>query len=663
MNQVTDAALPKAEPKWFHHLGRPQSTTDIPWIFSDQKQLHSNPLVSRKPLTILQGFGDNDRGVQSFDQPYLEFLRTYVDSVNADCSVELDDKLFAKPGCLHTDFSNLKTPAGYSMAPMSLAPRDNAAFVDSLGLPDDFHSDRHRQIFDKFADLVFSKWKVSSVKTPKLSTAGAPVWMSVARMKREHAVYLLANQAKTLEFFRRRDFVGLAAFAKTVFLMNAGRRDQLDKVGRDRIVFPLEYAASGGMRGEPIIADKRVVIGGVEYSDFSATRARLFHGGPYAANLYPQIIATGTLYGGLFEQFPETFHCTNVVKAIEEIPVTEDLRCSDATEYDRSMATFLIRRLFARAKGYWSEDTIDWAEHLVFAAYFSRPVDLDDPKRRGFTIHGTPNRAVLMGDPFKEGAQVKRGNPSGHAWTSLIAKFMMVFDFLATADDLMHDVLEEMEAYLRHKKPLKTKNNGDDGMYHGPDKLLNQYVDYRFNSKKNPGYFKLEAEVGNVWSGYVMSRRPGGGFTAFSRPQTSIGKILCPERSAGSNFRPRPTIGILQRITGGNHPYHERAIELMFKAWRDTAEHTYGDFMEIVNTHHERLAMDMTALTAVDMEVLDKPQLIHYYYTEDDVSPAVIKMLFEQALSPEEILPFVTKHFNGTIIGDKYGSTKENLIH
>lgn len=638
-------------PVWFKHLSSPKDRGDTSWAFSDGG-IHRKPLVDRVFRTILQGFGENDPGVRSFDKPYLLFLRQLVDNLNEDCVVGLDADNFQAPGCLHADFSNLKTPAGYSMAPMSLAPRDNEEFADSLGLPSDFHSERHRQIFDKFADLVFSKWKVTSIKTPKLSTQGAPVWMSGARMKREHAVYLLAKESEVRRLYRKGDMVALASYAKIVFMMNAGRRDQLDRIGKQREVFPLDYAISGGRSGKPIIADKTVNIDGIAYDDFSATRARLFHGAPYATNLYPQILATGILHGGLFDQFPETFHCTDVKAAIEAIPTDHDMRCSDATEYDRSMRTFLIKRFFQRARRYWSEDLIDWCEQLCFCAYFSRPVDLDDPNNPGFKKNGDANRSVLMGDIWSKKDQVRRGNPSGHAWTSLIGKFMMVFDFLATADDLMGDVLENMVKYLRHQALLMTKNNGDDGMYHGKIKVLQNYVKYRFHSKVNPGYFKLDPEIGNIWSGYVTERRPEGGFRAYQRPQTSLSKIVCPERSAGSNFRKRPTVGILQRVNGGDHPYHDRMFEIFFRTWRDVAQPVYGDFMAIVNRHHDLLEPEMQALTAIDALVLDKPELLHYQFDESDVSPNVLSMLFEQALSPAEILPFVEANFTGEIVGE-----------
>lgn len=637
-------AMSTLPPKWFRHLGEPRDRGDITWIMSDDMALHRKPLVSRKPITIIPGFGEGDRGVQSFDSAYLSFLRKLVDGLNGELPVDLDDRLFVGPTAIHAPFDTLKTVAGYSMSPMSLAVNDNALFVASLGLPNNFRTPRHAAIFDLFARKMFSRWKPSSVKTPKLSTSGAPVWKTSAKMKREHATFLLANDSRVLSLWAKRDLVGLAAYAKVVFMMNAGRRDQVDAVGKERLVFGLEYAESGGQYGEPTVANKHVQIDGRDWDDFSATRARLFKGGPYAANMYAQIIATGTMHGGLFEQYGPTFHCTDVVTAVGDIGPDEELICSDATEYDRSMATFLIKRLFAIAREFWSPELIDWCEHLCWCACYSRPVGInpDDPT----------NRPVMMGDPFDPGDQIYGGNPSGHAWTSLIAKFMMVFDWLATVDDLTSDVLENIDAYLRHQRPLKTRNNGDDGMYFGEGRIMREYIAHRFAEKAedNPGYFVLKPEVGQVWSGYLLYRKPDGHFTAYPRLHTSFAKMLCPERSAGSNFRPSWTIGIIQRVLESAHPKHGVAMDIFFRTWHDHAAPVYGSFMDLVMNHHERLEIPTEGMTRIDMEVLEKPELLYYKYTEGDVSPIVLTMLFEKALSVEEVLPFVESHYGGTIL-------------
>lgn len=628
------------EPDWFKHLGAPSGPRDIAWAFSDQSTIHTSSLITRKPVTIIPGFGPGDRGVQSFDDTFLQFLRALVDGLCSDLPVDLDERGYVGPSGIHASFDRGKTVAGFTMDQMSLAPIDNAAFVASLGLPSDFRSARHRAIFDALMDRVFGSWRLSSVKTAKLSTSGAPVWLSNARYKRDHALFLLANSEEVRRMWTRGSLVELAAHAKVVFMMNAGRRDQVDSIGKERLVFPLDYALSGGTRGAPVAANKRVNIDGKEYSDFSATRARLFHGAPYASNLYPQIIATGTLHA-LFQNYGPTFHCTDVPAMADGIGSSEEVVCSDATEYDRSMATFLLRRMFEKAREYWDADWIDWAEHLAFCAYFSRPVSL----REG-TPEAKPN---LVGNIFSKADQVFRGNPSGHAWTSLIAKIMMVFDFLATADDLMHNVLERMDDYLNHKMPLKTHNNGDDGMYRGEAGIIRAYAAYRFGDK-NPGYFSLKPEDGHVWSGYIMAPKKGGGYRAFHRANTTVEKLFCPERSAGGNFRPRFTIGMLQRLNVGDHPRHDLIVEHISRAWRNIAAPVYGDLMEMINVHHERLSIDMEALTPIDRIVLDDPTKLYHEYTEDDVSPSVLSMIFEKALTTEEVLPFATRYYRGSIL-------------
>lgn len=630
---------PTQAPEWFKYLGQPADARDYSWCFSNQRQLHGMSLIARRPVVIIPGLDDAPT-ILSFDAPYLAFQRELADSLDEALPVEVDADGYVGPSGIHTTFERAKTVAGYSMSQMSLAPTDNSAFCAELGLPSDFKSDRHRQIFDAFMDRVFAHWKLSSVKTAKLSTAGAPLWVSNARYKRDHAMFLLAERKRVLRIWRDEPLTELAAYAKIVFMMNAGRRDQVDSIGKERLVFPLDYALSGGTRGHPVAADKRVVIDGHEYPDFSATRARLFHGAPYAANLYPQIIATGCMHA-MFERYPETFHCTDVPTMVAGIGPDEMVVCSDASEYDRSMSTFLIHRMFDRAREYWDPVVIDWCEHLAFASYFSRPVSLRE---------GTPEaRANLIGNVFEKSHQLFRGNPSGHAWTSLIAKVMMVFDFLATCDDLTHDVLERMDDYLRHRATLKTHNNGDDGMYRGATPVLLKYRAHRFG-KINPGYFVLTPEVGHVWSGYIMAPKPEGGYEAYHRASTTVEKLFCPERSAGGNFRPRFTIGMLQRLNYGDHPKHDVIVECIARAWRDTAESHYGGLMERIMAHHERLQLDMNALTAIDRIVLDDPTKLYHQFTEADVSPEVLAMIFEKALTTEEVLPFATDYFYGEVL-------------
>lgn len=630
-------------PEWMRLLGAPEGENDAAWCLSDDRKLHSQPLITRKPITIIPGFGEGDRGVVSFDPAFLEYLRALVDALNDRLPVDLDLRGYVGPTGIHQSFDRAKTVAGYSMSQMSLAPRNNQAFVDELGLPTEFKSARHAAIFDTFMRKVFGSYKMNSIKTAKLSTSGSPIWMSNARMKREHALFLLANSERLRHLWNTKNLVGLAAEAKVVFLMNAGRRDQVDSIGKKRLVFPLEYAKSGGRSGEPMAADKRVVLpDGSTWEDFSATRARLFHGAPYATNLIPQIIATGTLHA-LFLNYPETFHCSDVAELARGIGVDEEIVCSDATEYDRSMATFLLKRMFAIAREFWSPEWIEWAEYLAFCPYFSRPVSLDADSPEG--------KPIMMGNPLKWGHSVFRGNPSGHAWTSLTAKIMMVFDFLATADDLMHDVLERMDDYLCHRRPLKTHNNGDDGMYRGERSLIRQYAAHRFNKEVNPGYFKLEPEVGHVWSGYIMAPKPEGGYTAYHRIHTTVEKMFCPERSAGSNFRTHFTIGMLQRLQGGDHPCHDIVVELIAKHWRDKLKTSHGDLMEMIMRHHKLVQLDTNALSLADKAVLEDIGKLYSQYSEDDISERVLAMLFEKALTIPEVEPFVNAHFSGSIIG------------
>lgn len=619
------------KPAWVDAVGDPSTPG---WLFSDGVGNHKTPLVSRSPRMLLPK-------VLSFDDRVLKFIRAWADSSSSELPASVDAAGFVGANGIHRDFSQLKTVAGYSMTPMSYTPVDNAAYAAELGLPADFHSTRHREIFDALWDRIFGSWTPRSIKVPDLSTMGPPVWSNEAHVKRSYGSWLFDHSEEVLSTFASGDLYALARDYGVVHMYNIGRRDQVDTVGKVRLVFPLDYALSAGKKGAPIAADKRVVMDdGRVYEDFSAGRARVYHGGAFSMNLFLQAVATGTQYA-MFENYPYTFHHTDIDAKAKTISATETVSCMDISDYDRSMREFLLRRAFDRARRVWDTRIVDWAEHAEFAAYFSRPLSME-------------GRPVMVGDWLSMKPQVIAGNRSGHAWTSLIAKGMKVFDDLCVLDDLHHDILERMDSYLRGEMPMKIWNNGDDAVIIGPKALIKRFNDHRFNKKHNPGYFVAEPEVGQVFSGKLLQPN-GDGFTAIPRLHTMAEKIYVPERSIGGNFRKYWTVGIMARFNpeqqgqGPLNPSHGTFVELHQRAWRDHMSQHFGDFMQIILREHQFVDMNMDGLTAIDLEVLEDPDKLYYKYRDSDVSPHVLNALFGSAISPDEYVGF-TDYYSGTII-------------
>lgn len=589
------------------------------WILRgfDRQRL---PLPMRRPTEVLPG-------VFSFDDRFLQFIRQLSKQLNEHPALkpELDENMMVGPNGIHTTFDRLRTVAGFASNPLSWVPIHNDILCDELGIPSDFRTQRHRDIFDEFFDLIFSEWKPTALKVPKHSTLGIPM-MHVydAGYKRECSTFLYEHIDDILSLVGKRDFERLASEYGIVFCYNLNRRGQVDEPGKVRESNTKEYALSGGKKGQRIHADKKVVFpDGRVYDDFSATRERVVQGASWMLNCILQVVSSGHMYA-MFDSYANTFHHRDPNDIAKEAAKAGDATFSDVSNYDASMREFLLRRMFERARRVWPDELIDMAEILYFAPYFTRPLDLnnDGPKRGTFV--GNPY------DPINKG--VSAGNRSGHAWTSFVAKTMKVFDSLCVIDDIFGDVLGNVKLYLQGKGVISLKNNGDDEGAIGSTVAISAYRKVRYDGQH--GYFKIEPEKGQGFSGSLMSWAGEG--AAIPRLHTPFEKFYCPERSIGGIFRPRWPIGFMTRLEAfEKHPSGHYAAEIHRQLWHDMMAPHFGSFGEILIGAMESLDVVYDGLTSIDKEVLDDPEKLYYKYTDADVSPEVLDRVVMR-IQPEE---------------------------
>lgn len=74
----------------------------------------------------------------------------------------------------------------------------------------------------------------------------------------------------------------------------------------------------------------------------------------------------------------------------------------------------------------------------------------------------------------------------------------------------------------------------------------------------------------------------------------------------------------------------------------------FGSFGEILIAAMEQLDVEYDGLTAIDKEVLDDPEKLHYKYSDDDVSPEVLEKVVAR-IQPEEF-PWAERMYSGTVI-------------
>lgn len=597
-------------------------------IFANGAATHSVPLVSRSSVTLLPG-------VFSFSPEVMEFQRILADRLDEALPASVDDEGFSDTG-IHTSFGRIKCVAGYFSNPMSYVSVDNSSYRTELGLANGM-SDRQRAIASEVWHLIFAKTKIVPVNVPKLSTSGMRPFTHDVQWKLAFAEYLFEPNTfeKMLDAVDRDDHIELANSFETVYAMYLQKRGQVDSPGKERRVFDLKYAKTGGKSGKEFATDKKVTIDGREYPDFSALRARVVQAGPWTVNCFLQVVASSHLHA-MFEEYPDTFH-VNTPEEIKRVTHGKYVFCSDVKEYDRSMDDADIKLAHDIMSEYWDPRIAKASYKLYTAPYYSRPLDLKG------------KLGVWVGDPRDPHSVLKAGNRSGHGFTSFIAKVNKVIDSLCIIDRIF-PVTGRCHQFLKGKGPIGLVNNGDDEIvWANTPGILDRFKNLR--KDLSIGRYLVEPEVGQGFSGQLLTRKDKNDlyYEPKAKIHTTFEKLWVPERSIGGVHRRFYTIGIIDRITTIMKTEEGRkAWDIHMQVYRDVLAPIHGDFMSIVMREHALLKIDLAALNMADREVLDDPGKLHYKYLDSDITPSVLQELTSK-IPISATSKIVEKYYKGNI--------------
>lgn len=597
-------------------------------VFGNGVSTHKTPLVSRVSREVLTG-------VHSFDPRTMLFQRALADTLDDRINVSLDKDGFTTNG-IHTPFMRLKTCPGYMANPMSYTPMNNSFYREELKLSPGYNRIQ-QQIADNVWRIIFCTYTASHVKVPKKSTSGPRRNTSDADWKREFALFVYESERfeAMLVCIDKDDWQTLANELELLFMMYIQKRDQVDTPGKPRIVFDLEYALTNGKSGRSFPADKAVVIDGRAWDDFSATRARVIHAGPWVINCVLQIISSGHMLA-MFERFSSVFH-TSTPEQIKALIDGHFVECGDVTEYDRSMSKDAIDTPHRIGSEFWDPRLMKMSKLLYYSPYYSRPLDMNG------------DGGVFVGDPRLMSEQVICGNRSGHAWTSFVAKVNKCIDTLFIFVAMGLPVVGHELSYLEGKGAINFINNGDDEIVYTKDEgLLQKYKALRYDKAANHGHYVVNSEVGQGFSGLLMVR-DGMNYNPTPKIHTAFEKIYTPERSIGGFFRPFWPIGILERVNNqDSSPMGGVAWEIHNKLYADMMAPHFGSFLTIVNNAMEKMDFNLDGLTAIDKDVLEDPDRIHYKYTEKDISKEVYDRVTSKI--PHEMYDhLVRRYYKGTV--------------
>lgn len=600
---------------------------------------HKQPLVTRKSLKLLPG-------VFSFDPTVIKFLDRLTEELNENISVGLDERTGYSTNGVHASFDTLRTVAGYMMNPMSAVMQNNDDYRVELKLEAKYDV-VGRMIARNVWRAIWSRYKPSAVKVAKNSSSGARRYTSDEEWKIDFAmfVYEQSNFDRVCKLVLAEDWLTLANEFEMVWMLYMQKREQVDAVGKPRYVVDEEYVRSGGKRGWSGNADKSVNLPGVSgLENFSATRARNVQAAIWSVNCICSIVSTGTMQA-MFEDYPVLFH-TNTAQQIEDAVNGSEVYASDVKEYDRSMSEDALDVVFETAREFWSDAMVSIAERLMFACYYSKPLDKDG--KEGFWI----------GELFGKGKQVIAGNRSGHNWTALVAKVNKVIDELIALARMGMNIVGNEIKYMKQQGLVKLVNNGDDNLTCGSASFVERYDQFRKDSKS--GHYLISREVGCVYSGNVLMR-PNLGiarYTPVPRAQTALQKIYCAERSIGGHMRPLWDLGIhTRRRDAVKHPMGERVWEIHDRLFHDVMAPRYGSFSSLlIRGAHERAALldpkfDVSQLTEQERSVIDdKGDLAWRGYTDEEVRPWVQDVLGIAKIPFSKFEHIVKQHYRGTLV-------------
>lgn len=639
---ATGSRLEQAQPNWgavkpavfketFGDLPQVNTATFLSRAFANGSAAHGAPLISRKDVTLLPG-------VFSFNPIVMAFQRKLVDELNRALPVDVDSEGFTKTG-IHTNFDRLKCVAGYFMNPMSYTAVNNERYRrDELKLRVGM-TDVERSIAKEVWRLVWSESTIRPVNVAKLSTSGMRRFTHDVQWKLSFAEWLFEaeNFERMLNAVDKNDQLTLANDFETIYGMYIQKRGQVDSPGKVRKVFDLDYARTGGASGREFAADKKVVINGVEYKDFSAVRARVVQAGPWAVNCFLQIPATTAMHS-LFTRFPDTFHI-NTPEQVKQVTEGKYIYCSDVTEYDRSMDIEDLRLQHEVMAEFWDERVVKASWRLYVAPYYSKPLDMNG------------KGGVWVGDPldWSETGELHSGNRSGHACTSLTAKVQKVIESLIVINRI-YPVLGRCRQFLEGKGPVGLVNNGDDEIVWCRSRTdMERFKVVR--ADRSVGRYVVEPETGQGFSGQLLCRDPVSPlyYTPKAKVHTTFEKMWVPERSIGGLHRKYWTVGVIDRITNIMKTDEGRkAWEIHMRVYRDMMAPHFGDFTAVVMREHSRIEMDMNGLSAKDREVLDDPGKLHHKYSDAEISDRVLVAVTSK-IPLEAVEKIVKRYYKGTI--------------
>nr|QYF49844.1 MAG: putative RNA-dependent RNA polymerase [Guangxi cysto-like virus 13] len=623
------------------------------------------------------------RGIFSTDLQFLRFKDELSRELTNRFPRTVDGLGRVSGNGVRSNWYGVRHVNGFPMTPATYPLVDNTHLREKSGLANDFVEPWHREVFDALIELFFEDLEPVAVRSRNGSSSMMPFFTTDTKEKlalMDHSITNAESACALLvqgdpETAWRNFFVGGAY--QTVY-----RRQSSDAVNlengvwksKDRPVADLEYALTGGRGGTFLPADKtadNIEVDGTTIrvpDGFFRERNRTAKGGPLGTNSILMVVAQACRKK-LYSDFGYTLHHTTRSAMATDLREFEFTIAADVSNHDWFWGTFMLERAakVLRDMGY-----AEWFCDL----YLKKGMMAD------YVTDVSPTEGnILLGDWRK--MDHKSGLHSGNAFTDIEGTYGMCFVyFLIQVEHTMPELIpllqtktsakQVLRKYLRGELGIRLKDKSDDALLGWADRNLvpaaRALQDKMARGEQVSPYMLVTFEDGFAFLGNLLlypehGDDTGHGITLTGNIVSMVINEFSPEYGVQSTIRDRSRV---------KRPFPGLAWGSMFEAYgtapiyqevRDLIEHLwfkhYGESYNVLR--QKEYESDLQALrifsrrfdsvgipdlSEIDKAVLASPDKLQYMYTEEDVNPEVVKMLFK-GIPLERVEPVFRK-----IIGD-----------
>lgn len=620
------------------------------------------------PTEILAGMWSTDPQVLAFKRNLAQSAtdRFYNPS-------NVDDRGRISGSGFRSNAQGLRYVSGFGQDPSTWPLVDNTALRESMGLINSAPGGLTEMIIRSVFRCFFRDLVPQPLKFRKGTSTMWPFYRQDVAFKKELALYVLSvmdkvgmlwKQGKFLEAF---ELYNMAAVTDAVYRLqsNDGVSDD-GKVPKDRPVADMEFAVSGGRKGERRPSDRTFTGHALEHElkGFFRQRRRTAYGMSASINYTLAIIAQ-SVRESIYRRYPKTYHHTTRRELETHVRSCKAVIAVDVAQHDQLWPLWMkdIAREELLAMGF-PEWWVAIYYYASFASIFVTGVGSQEPN-------------LLLGD--WRNPNVRMGLASGTSFTDLDGSWLMTSTYIESivthiAPSMVANVHDQkscdvfVDSFLKWELPIALKDKSDDALMCCLDDIytdgFDQYTDMLKDRPEDASsIMRLELEHGTGYLGNIIlfpDSKAISDAIVVGNPLSYLVNQFAPEYGIQSGVRDRsrvkrPYPGLAWASYDdvyGSIPIYGELKDLVEKEYFDVYGTSYAHMRnEMLEQDKQKLAQDLKSLgqalpfeslTSIELEILQDPDRAEWKFASTDYRPEIINLSF-RGIPLEEVTPFFNR--------------------